>query len=78
MQDPIDPRLAMIAALQRGPQGQQVAGDVVPLPMQPTGGATGPTPLSAPYVTGQMKDPKIAPIPMSVLEAWMNRTTARR
>lgn len=76
MLNPSDPRSAMIAALQRSPQGQQMAGDVVPLPIAPSPTA-GMTNMSAPYATGMKQNPNIAPIPMNVLEEWMKRTTNR-
>ena len=79
MQNFNDPTGLMVQAL-ANPQGQQVAGDIVPmrgLDNANTWQHAGPQP-AYPYALGQLKDPKIAPIPLDVLKAWMERISASR
>lgn len=55
----------------------QLAGDVLPLPIQ--GGAnTGPTNKSADYAVGKSKDSKVEPLPIGTLKDWMTRTSSRK
>ena len=77
-QNYLDPT-SVVQALAK-PQGVQVAGDVVPMNFAGPNSYdnqdyihTGPTPLSAPYVWGQKQDPKIAPIPIDVVQQFLNR-----
>jgi hypothetical protein len=76
MYDPKDDIGAMVNALRQPAQGVQLAGDVIPLPIIPTPNA-GNTNLSAPYAVGKEQAPGIAPIPLDMLRAWMERTASR-
>lgn len=55
---------------------QQLAGDVIPLPVQPSPN-TGPTNQSSAYATGKATAHGIAPIPLTTLQDWMQRTMSR-
>lgn len=85
MQNYVDPTALMVQALANRPQGTQVAGDVIPLPMTPASGTnplehlshTGNTNMSAPYATGKAQDPQIIPMPMGTLNDWMQRSANR-
>lgn len=57
----------------------KVAGDVLPMePREQWTNTQGPTDKSAPYAWGVKKDPNIKPIPIEILNQWMQRMTNKR
>lgn len=56
---------------------QQMAGDVLRLPIAPNG-STGPTPYSAPYAHGLQADPKVLPIGEDIMRQWFDNTLRKR
>lgn len=64
-------------ARQMPPATQSYAGDVLPIAGERSMGG-GEDSRAASYATGQAKDPKVIPMPMSNNSAWAKRTMDRR
>ena len=74
-----DPTIeAMVNAL-KGPQGVQLAGDVVPMPVVPQNAPAAPvhTPVATDYGWGLKTDPKVESIGIPTMTDWLRRAGER-